>query len=214
VSSDFVALQCPNCGGKLNVTPESASLRCPSCGGEYLVRREAGSVLLEGYARCPRCGRNDQVRIVSAILREQSALAAELVPPQAPAEVEPKITDSPPPLSLLFGVSGYILCGLVFFALVTGTDVSPTARAALVLVCIGLGLLSRRLVAHVRKLAREANEAAIRQAREETAQAAAMHRRAISRWQRLYYCARDDCVFVPGEGQSVPLAQMREYLYR
>ncbi len=35
---------------------------------------------------------------------------------------------------------------------------------------------------------------------------------AIKRWNQLYYCARDDCVFIPGENSSAPLSGMQEYL--
>jgi hypothetical protein len=39
------------------------------------------------------------------------------------------------------------------------------------------------------------------------------HETAIERWNQLYYCSRDDCVFIPGEHTSAPLARMREYLH-
>jgi hypothetical protein len=38
------------------------------------------------------------------------------------------------------------------------------------------------------------------------------HETALTRWNALYYCSRDDCVFIPGEGTSAPLAKMKEYL--
>ncbi len=37
---------------------------------------------------------------------------------------------------------------------------------------------------------------------------------ALERYERLYYCARDGCVFIPGEFTSAPLNQMRAYLYQ
>jgi predicted RNA-binding Zn-ribbon protein involved in translation (DUF1610 family) len=37
--------------------------------------------------------------------------------------------------------------------------------------------------------------------------------RAMVRWNQLYYCARDDCVFIPGENTSAPLSKLKEYLY-
>lgn len=37
--------------------------------------------------------------------------------------------------------------------------------------------------------------------------------RAFSRWKNLYYCARDDVVFIPGEGDSAPLQMLEDYLY-
>jgi predicted RNA-binding Zn-ribbon protein involved in translation (DUF1610 family) len=37
---------------------------------------------------------------------------------------------------------------------------------------------------------------------------------AIERWNLLYYCGRDDCVFIPGEHTSAPTSKMKEYLYQ
>jgi hypothetical protein len=37
--------------------------------------------------------------------------------------------------------------------------------------------------------------------------------RAMDRWNNLYYCARDETVFIPGEGKAIPVAQTDKYLY-
>lgn len=37
--------------------------------------------------------------------------------------------------------------------------------------------------------------------------------RAMNRWERLYYCARDDGVFIPGETPFVPIEKIQELLY-
>jgi hypothetical protein len=37
--------------------------------------------------------------------------------------------------------------------------------------------------------------------------------RAVHRWERLYYCARDDGVFIPGETPFIPIDKMQEFLY-
>lgn len=36
---------------------------------------------------------------------------------------------------------------------------------------------------------------------------------AVEKWQRLYYCARDDGVFVPNQSRFVPVEQMQSFLY-
>lgn len=43
-SSDFITLSCPNCGGKLEITPDMERFACKFCGNEHLVRR-TGSVV-------------------------------------------------------------------------------------------------------------------------------------------------------------------------
>ena len=204
--SDFITLSCPNCAGKLSVAPESASLVCPSCGNEYLVRRDAGNVLLEGYARCPRCGRNDQVKAASAIVREQTvaldgvvmhegqstALATALAAPVAPLE-------EPASCWVRLAVVLIIVGALAMFLGLTSKTGITTGLGIFFLLSGVIGVLPER---H-----RLANN---RWAQPEHPR----WERAMTRWQSLYYCARDDCVFIPGENQAVPLAQMHDYLYR
>ncbi len=44
--SDFITLSCPNCGGKLEITPDMERFSCKYCGHEHLVRRTGGVVSL------------------------------------------------------------------------------------------------------------------------------------------------------------------------
>ena len=37
--------------------------------------------------------------------------------------------------------------------------------------------------------------------------------RAMRRWERLYYCVRDDGVFTPGETPFMPIDKMQAFLY-
>ncbi|MHB0877845.1 MAG: hypothetical protein ACYC5O_17545 [Anaerolineae bacterium] len=37
--------------------------------------------------------------------------------------------------------------------------------------------------------------------------------RAATRWNEAYYCYRDGCVFIPGEGDAVRVSAMKELLY-
>lgn len=85
---DLITLSCPSCGGKLEVNTNTSLMKCPYCGVEIMVRQERGALSLEAYARCPKCGRNDRVEKVTAILRSQpegSGLAKSLTPPVRPA---------------------------------------------------------------------------------------------------------------------------------
>ena len=40
------------------------------------------------------------------------------------------------------------------------------------------------------------------------------YQNAVDRWNALYYCHRDDCVFIPEEGSSAPLESMKDYLFQ
>ena len=61
--SDFITLACPNCGGKLEITPDVERFACKYCGNEHLVRRSGGVVslapVMEGLKRVE--GKFDQV---------------------------------------------------------------------------------------------------------------------------------------------------------
>jgi hypothetical protein len=56
-------------------------------------------------------------------------------------------------------------------------------------------------------------KAADRRAVEEAAQMTKWEL-AMSRWNQLYYCYRDDGVFDPDERVFIPVKQMMNYLYR
>jgi hypothetical protein len=45
--SDFITLSCPNCGGRLQITPDVERFACQFCGYEHIVRRSGGIVSLE-----------------------------------------------------------------------------------------------------------------------------------------------------------------------
>lgn len=49
--SDFITLSCPNCGGRLQITPDIERFACQYCGYEHIVRRSGGMVSLEPVMR-------------------------------------------------------------------------------------------------------------------------------------------------------------------
>jgi DNA-directed RNA polymerase subunit RPC12/RpoP len=71
--AEFINLVCPSCGGKLKIFPNTTVLTCQHCGNEHMIKHDAGgAILLEAFARCPVCGRNDKVEKVTAVLAHQS----------------------------------------------------------------------------------------------------------------------------------------------
>jgi predicted RNA-binding Zn-ribbon protein involved in translation (DUF1610 family) len=262
--SDFITLACPSCGGRLDVAPGASTLVCKHCGGEHMVRREAGAVLLEAFARCPACGRNDRVEKVSAIIDSQTQTAHEVVQrtevvvqggqqrlitrdvpvarkqasvlAQRLAPPEPPVAPAPTPqaaarqgrsrlggwailLGLAWGAVS-LVCGLGPLLFDGGPDAESAALIGILstlgcaLPLVGGGILLALLG---RRGQHSAAQARARQRAEEEARAAgreARYARARARWEQLYYCYRDGCVFIPSEGDSAPLAEMRAYLYR
>jgi len=276
--ADLIKLVCPTCGGKLKVSRNAVALTCQFCGNEHMVKHEAGgAVMLEAFARCPVCGRNDKAEKVSAVIASQSheisgveqksevvtdaqghkqtivrdvpftrkqvsVLGQQLAAPSPP---DPSLFPSFPPApkpptrgwgiaAILAGVLGLLLaCGvgdsalsaLIEFAdsyTPSGSSDIPLSGLALAVAAAIVGLFALGFVAlgiflTVRASRPNANVTAryqgqLEAVKREHARIQGSYEHAMARWKELYYCARDDCVFIPGENSSAPLSKMNEYL--
>lgn len=203
--SDFITLKCPSCGAALQATPGTLSLKCPSCGNEHMVRHEGGAVLLESYARCPKCGRNDQVKKVSGMTRSASSVDGTLERPlqNKPEELEPE------PLNNA-GVYFWLL--LIFTILVFAVGLFKRSDF---MVCGGVLVFPILYFGYkmsaINKIAKERKEKYEYDMKEYKANLP-IYLNMQKRWENLYYCQRDDCIFVPGEGTWAPTDHMKDYL--
>lgn len=120
-------------------------------------------------------------------------------------------------LPQVFSGSGWLTLGLVGLSLpelcggVTGENLLVWLAAIAIGVLLGVGFLwlARKLTPPERKKW-EADLAATRaNTPKETAQIRA---KTFSRWERLYYCHRDDLVFLPEEHLSAPSSGMMHML--
>jgi predicted RNA-binding Zn-ribbon protein involved in translation (DUF1610 family) len=278
--SDFISLTCPVCGGKLSPAPGATSLVCQHCGTEHLIRHEAGTVILEAFARCPQCSRNDKVEKVTAILASQTHEIAE---PERPADVAPvgpgagniavtsvaaprrrqmsvlaqklalplkptftpEIPVKPDRRNITAGIRTVALAGIIglsalasitlglvgvppqwleyvpYIELPAGLELTNEVGliilgvtglmlcAAPVLIAGALwgsyswGKYQQAEAAYREKL----NDIQMERERRERA-----WQQAVERWNQLYYCYRDDCVFIPGAAAWAPLARMADFI--
>jgi len=143
----------------------------------------------------------------------RTALSAKLAPPEKPKVkvptgkalrpfMKPFMTEIQTTVNVLGVLS--ILPGLVFLiSIVVGM-----AELALITGFIfgGLLLLIVVLTDKPKRLAREKWE--------RECPALVAWRRACARWNQLYYCARDDGVFIPGQTRLIPVDRMRDFLYQ
>ncbi len=218
--NDFITMSCPSCGGKLSILPNTLTLVCQHCGAEHMIRREAGSVLLESFARCPQCSRNDKVQKVSAILASQtstvqgftyfhtesSTLASKLSPPSEPAnnlpaqpvlvhkEVDKTYNIVASLFIGLFGLGALVLmflagefnCFLGVIGISFITLAIYTARNTILEPLLKKQRIEEynQAMSNWKKLA-ENQETAIK-----------VWSNDMQIWNQLYYCSRDDCVFI------------------
>lgn len=258
--SDFTTMQCPNCGGQLTFSTNALSMRCQHCGTEHMVRQDSGGIVLESYARCPMCNRNDRAEKVSAILRSQthnvhtttiqtkttmvklgnnyipveqkvevpthssqtSDLAALLAPPQNPTGQHQQVTSKQSNVALIFA----ILTGLIGCCILTATvpaifeGDAASIGAALMCGVIPAGISALLFFVALPKETAK-NKKNKLQTEEKRTNLIQNHQKEVERWEMaterwrsLYYCGRDDCVFIPGEKGHAPAHHMIEFLYR
>ena len=170
-----------------------------------------------GYSACPRCGQIDMVQRVSSIVASQSQTGSSFgfgsvgqqqmqfrSTSQRQTVLSQRLSPPKEPSHWQLGVWGWVLLLVAFllFCSVFSANSGGIIIGVYIGLCIGLIVL----VAFWYK-----KEAPKRQAQYQADLFS--YRRAMEKWNNLYYCARDDGVFIPGPGaQFIPIGSMRNYL--
>lgn len=190
---------------------------------------------------CPKCQQIDQVQAVSAIVSagtqtgqflaatsfvgrrsgwglttgrntHQTLLAQRLAPPPAPRKPRwggwALVVFTVAPLCAVYG------CVPASFALVAGSSqpFQVSSSSAVVVVYGGytvllLAILAGALVAvwHQHRVTRWRRHLPLEHAQ---------WQQAMAKWEHLYYCARDDGVFVPGQPSLIRVGRLRDWLFQ
>jgi flagellar basal body-associated protein FliL/predicted RNA-binding Zn-ribbon protein involved in translation (DUF1610 family) len=224
---------CPNCGGKLQVDTSADTVICQYCGTEHLIRRDmTGSVTLEAFARCPLCKRNDRSEKVSAILKNQTGQSESVVSQQRvytdskghtktqtvnvpvktvqTSDIARRLAPPPPPPTVQ-SKSGKKNSLLVLSIIVMFIGIVLLFKSNFVWgIIFALIAVGGFFLWHSSR--RKAQEKA-RQQQSSTNNAYQQWQQAISRWEKLYYCGRDDIIFIPGEITSAAVSDMLTYIH-
>ena len=222
---------CPGCGASYEDTYQF----CPHCGRAKPAPQQVNVTYEERLPcnACPECHRNDRAEKVSAIVNrdtvqisgssqststyvdrngytrhetsdnpfsgvQQSNLAARLSPP-----AKPEARGACLRYLLYLPV---LLLGGACFAMLTVAGPSQSGKTM-----AGVGMLVViLLLVWITLSIRNVN----RKAKEKQAQEMFRWNKAVSRWEQLYYCHRDDVLFVPGQSETIPVQSMLDYLYR
>ena len=208
-----------------------------------IKREVSGSITLEAYARCPLCRRNDRSEKVSAILKIQtgqsqavvaqqqvyrdssgraqirtvnipvttvqtSDLARRLAPPPRPLASAGKNTKTKLVLSLAILV---LIVGLVITCVLSSSSGSSQSNSPTTVVFCGgipfavaIGLFVFWYTLYRKDKAKIQQQQSILDQR---------WKQATARWQKLYYCGRDDIIFIPGEKTSAQVSDINSYIY-
>lgn len=229
----IVPLSCPKCGGSLEVDEFATKTKCPFCGTEHAIHNDGyGAIQLEFHARCPRCKRNDQSKVLAAVNRESTPLADLLNPPPQPPHFD-TIPDSLEPgvvqrleriqrrnlVELIIVLTVYVTLSamaLFFGNAESGVRLSSTTVITLLAAVFAYKPVTTRL--EYRKTKAHLLSG-LNSRRKHMLETNRIYDETISRWeasmaiwQRLYYCYRDDCVFMPNTERCCPPNHLSRFI--
>ncbi len=253
---DFIQMNCPTCGGKLEIQKNAKSAVCQYCGNEHLIKPTEGGIPQDTYANCPFCKKDDKVEKVTAIIRRNtekrakkskskvSELATRLAPPDKPKLIpkpEFPLISIPQPKYLKKDYSnsgcGVLIIGIggLMVPFVFSSYMSTITAIIIALLSIGVlmwgivllrsGNKKRKIdkkeyelkyLEYQKKYKKLQEEYAVRleEVKAENEKIKLSRPNALKRWEKLYYCYRDDCVFIPEEGSYSSLSEIKDYIYQ
>jgi hypothetical protein len=149
--------------------------------------------------RCPKCDHSDQIRKLSAIERDDAGTQTSHLVTQLARPRKPQVKASNFTTFLIIGA--VILClGLNSLNARRSVGVGP-GGFGVVAVIVGLIIFA---------VALSSNFAEAKKTRSELP----AWKNAMGRWEKLYYCARDDIIFDEDDLKPMSVEEMRPYLYR
>jgi predicted RNA-binding Zn-ribbon protein involved in translation (DUF1610 family) len=232
---DTISIECPNCGESVEVSKNTVTFICPKCQQQHLVSYATGTSLVEAHARCPLCQLNDRSRKVSSFMVSGGANSRYFAPPPKPNPPNSKPQPpQPPEAGGLSGNSGCLIWGGAFLFLVMligllNNSNNNSSVFFIILLLAGAGIFAIGLSQ------KNKNKAIIIQSQQkyqddlnrwnlstnknnlenEELQRKwdSRWRQAMEAWNKLYYCERDDIVFMPGRNTYAPLSDIVKYVY-
>jgi len=220
--NDFVTLSCPSCGGKLSVQKNSPTYICEFCGTEHKLREED----IEFFGRCPRCHRNDRVEKLTAILNKNDQLARKFRPPvEIKAVRYHRLTDSTntdKPLdwimiaekqvsiftkkSRLF-IFGSIAAFVAFVGTVSNGSSGLMTFLSIVFLLGSIALLVFGIINSIK-----GKQDLKKYHKELINQKSIQEQKMRNRYNEIYYCQRDDILFIPGEDNFATSSDYEDFV--
>jgi len=220
--NELITLICPSCGGKLTVQKGASTYVCDYCGQTHRLRNED----VEAFSRCPVCHRNDKVEKLTSIYKRQDNLARAFPLPEAPPFVIAELTDQQNPgvvkpfaiepelkfvsikkkqvraafdMELIFGIAFIV-------TLISNPDkfLLPVLFLLLTLATLVFGIIN--------DIKGQTDEKRVQAAIDE--QVPLVLSSTTERYNTIYYCQRDDVIFIPGEEGPVPASEYVHFLYK
>ena len=208
MNEEIKKISCSSCGGQLLVNPNQAVAECPYCGNVYVI-----SELLDQNPACPVCRQNDRVVQASSITKDDyrhKALRFKLEDFHLPDD-EPDLNDHSKALGILGWVMVILPLILMQFFLGRLSDQPLGCLIPLgISILLGVGFFTYAVNQYNAAKARKDQKKNIRRSLKELNKIEFSRLKPI--YDRLYYCRRDDVVFLPNMGDHAKPEEMRKYL--
>jgi len=206
MKNEIIKITCESCGAPLNVNPSSSIIKCDYCNRSYLVPK-----LIENYARCPLCGRNDRVEKVSKVVKNEglrkilSFNKEDFYIPKFIPEPHWQLENRRILWKGLMIISPVYL--IVF--LISSSD-SICVGISIIAFLIGffLDLNSNKQI----ELIKSRNELNEKKWKLELQKRKVYFNKLKPVQKKLYYCHRDDIIFLPNQGDYASPENLKEYL--
>lgn len=174
-------------------------VNCPVCGQSDQVEKASTLYLIGiGLNQDQSQGQVSNPNVRSKPTPSQRALSRRLAPPASGKQVIIR------PIHPDMVVVAFSLIAPVFlYGILSSQRVMFLPVLAVLAIFYGFYFWKRKTM-----IARFEDQQASRQAADERV------KRGVERWMKLYYCSRDDGLFVPGSDELVPVDQIAGYLNR
>ena len=208
MNEEIKKVSCSSCGGQLAIDPKQALAECPYCGNVYVI-----SELLDRHPACPICEKSDRVVQTASISKEDyryKALRFKLEDFHLPDD-EPELDDHSKALGILGWVMVILPLILLQFFFSKFSDQPALCLIPLgISILLGVGLFTNTVNQYNASKAKKAEKENIREALKELNKIEYNRLKPI--YERLYYCRRDDIVFLPNMGDYAKPEALRKYL--
>lgn len=225
--NDFISLTCPSCGGKLNIEKNTPTYTCEFCGQIHKLREQD----IEYFGRCPTCHRNDRVEKLTAILNKQDHTSIKFRPPENLKQVyfhrlldsnnavkhlewvtlEEKQESVYKKRGKLFGIGSAVALTtslLLLIQMVNSSGQGVLAGIIIFLLLVGSIVLLVFGAINWLKGKQDQQKYQTELLKQKTLQTQIL----MKRYDKIYYCQRDDLLFIPGEEDSAPGSNYEQYL--
>ncbi len=196
------------------------SIACPKCGRADVIRKVT-SIVDEGttYTDSNRLGMSisgDDTQFYTGFGRSVSRteLASALAPPQKPTQPFRRGW-SGIFLNFHWNCAGSILGLMIVGAVCSLPLLYTTYRENPLLIFVPVVILLFAAIVLIRWawLSSRRETRTLREAEAQYPLQVEAWKRALERWKQLYYCQRDDGVFIPAQARLIPVNEMRAFLY-